>query len=309
MFKKTSFYKCLISCALLLNSSFLYANNNFSNPDNLISQNPSNYINNFNELSLIYENKGKGNFIIKGYGKENKKEDFIKYQNLVEAFFSNNNKSLSLTYLFRIIDINFYIDDSYNNASYSNIEDKEIRSCYINILVNSDENNLILSDDSKNFNLMLTHELSHCLLGKNIFNDKQFWKYNLDNKKENFLNKIIVKNTTSNVKIINGKPFYSGPIPIVVYHEIFADVFSSLLLYSNGMLDIEDIKKLKDKRTEDYNSLGTNPRSSYISFKALDNLIDILNKNENLSLSIEEIRELSELLSQKYFIEYLLQDI
>lgn len=306
---KASVYKKIMSILFILNTSLSFANNNVTNHDNLVNNNSHRFVNNFNELSLIYENKGNGNYFVKSYSKEKDTHNFDKYKIFIEDFFSDNNQIKDLIFLFRIIGLNFYIDDSYNNASYSTIEEKEIRSCYINVLINEKQKNLILLDDQKNFNLMLAHELAHCLLGKNVFNEKDFWKYEISNKKKSILNKIIINNTRLNVKIINGKSFYVGPIPIVVYHEIFADVFSSLLLYNKDLLTLDDIEQLKNKRIIDFNNLGTNPKSSYISFKALEDLLLILRSKTALNLELDEVKELSELLAQKYFIEYLLESI
>lgn len=304
---------CIFVVLAGFNFNTSYASNNVENISQLEQVN---LIENFESLDLFYENKGKANYIISAYAANEEQQNNFTDNKLADILeiFENKKDPKEFIFYFRKINLNFYIDDSYESASYSNMEDKGIRSCFVNIKYNNNFNGLFFNSFKKDIKFIFNHELSHCFLGKEIFSNKDFWKYDIDNSMKNLLSKIIAKKTIENVSMFGNKTFYNGPLPLVVYHEMFADTFTSLLLYREQDFSLSDIKFLRDKRLSDYEDLGTDPKSSYISFRPLSDVIQLIEeeeqsgllKNKFRSISNEEIKNISELYSQKYFIEYLL---
>lgn len=129
-----------------------------------------------------------------------------------------------------------YNKDYGNNLSLSNLNPQ---NCSINFYFGLHNHALILSNDNNNLTFMYLHELGHCLLSDNVFSKGINWtpalinQMGLDNA--NQLNQELLYASLSEMKTHhqNAHNIYDGlddtpsinrkVIPLVVYHEMFAD--------------------------------------------------------------------------------------
>jgi hypothetical protein len=204
--------------------------------------------------------------------------------------------------LMKKIHINTWLYPNSKSTSFSNANNKE---CIINISYDEKLTPFILNDFKKDVVFVITHELSHCILGKKIFEQKMDWKFLLKESQKENLNAIIIRETKSGIIKINGKEKIIKPIPLIVYHETFADTFATLWLYSKGIYNIADIEEILYKREAEYNA---NNITAYLGYLTLKDVLQMIQKNHIVlkNKSVGNIYETSILLTQKTFISYLL---
>ncbi len=190
------------------------------------------------------------------------------------------------------IDISILIDNDYVSYSHTNAEQDQ---CNI-IISYQDRNPIIFSSFKNDIQFVLFHEIAHCLLGKKILHEKNFeWNIEVENPKE--LDTLINKLTDLSVATMSChqckiKKFNIAP-PLVVYHEIFADVYA----WSNWLKiggDFSEIINLSKTRIDSFNN---NSKSNLYGTKfAIQFMLEMTgNENEN---------DL-QLISQKAFLDYL----
>lgn len=192
-----------------------------------------------------------------------------------------------------LIDLTINIGKEYPTKSYT---DAKNNYCKININY-TDEKPLLLSNFYDDIQFVLWHEIGHCMLGKNIlFNDYINWSIKIKNSEE--LNQQIKKQTAIALKNSyskNGETYFKVAPPVIVYHEIYADIYALNLWIKNNK-NLYEIVNLAQKRVESFNK---NPLSSlYASGFSIPTLLEYSNKS---TLSIDDVEKIS----QQGFIEYL----
>jgi hypothetical protein len=146
----------------------------------------------------------------------------------------------------------------------------------------------------------LTHELSHCLLGKEIFKKGVEWDLSIEKEIDNKINKYLLEK--SNKSWILSQVGKKEINPLIVYHETFADIFTIFYLYENKILLENDILKILNQRKQ--NCLKTK-LCYYKAYDAKDEILKILKMmNENL-FNIEELYYFSNIFTQKIVLKNL----
>lgn len=184
---------------------------------------------------------------------------------------------------------------SFSNAS---------KNCEINISYSESMQPFLLEDINKDIAFVVTHEIGHCILGKEIFN-KINWQYDISLEKKKLIQNIIKKQTDAAIKIKNNKTEIIAPLPMIVYHEMFADTFSAIWLYNNGIINLSDIQNIAKERKIQY--FVKQEKTAYLSFLPLYDYINMIdNKSVNTTMNINETIQLTTLIVQKNFIQYLM---
>jgi hypothetical protein len=191
-----------------------------------------------------------------------------------------------------ILDISIQLDNNYSSYSHTNALQNKC-----NIVVSyKDRNPIILGSFKNDIQFVLFHEIGHCLLNKKILHEKVFdWIIEVENKQEldiliNQLTDLSVDTMSCPQCII--KKFNIAP-PLVVYHEIFADVYA----WSNWLKIGGDYYELINLSKTRINSFNVNPTSNLYGTKfALPFIIEMTGKETENDLK---------LISQKAFLSYL----
>lgn len=185
--------------------------------------------------------------------------------------------------------ININIGPEFDNYSHTNGNSKE---CVVNINYKN-KLPIILTDFNEDIEFVLAHEIGHCILGKSsLLNDSINWNF----EHEKSYDEIILKLTNLSFSSLDcltcfHKNFKIAP-PLVVYHEIFADIFALsyfILEYKRYNISVE---LSKYRINSFYESPASNP---YASFFAIPFLM------ESTKYSLNDIENIS----QKGFIKYL----
>lgn len=190
------------------------------------------------------------------------------------------------------IQFKFWLYPNGNTTSFSNaMPDCEIN--YSNPLHKS----FLLSEQKKDVFFSLTHEIGHCILGKDALLNMD-WVINLTQEQQTQLNNYIAQQTHQAFKNKN-----LDKLPLVAYHETFADMFSILWLYHQHILSLNDIAQIAKKRHDE-----AQIDSPYVSYLAIDNFLSFIQKGNLKSENITEqnIKNLAILFSQQAFVAYLL---
>lgn len=184
---------------------------------------------------------------------------------------------------------------SFSNAS---------KNCEINISYSENMPSFLLDNINKDIDFVVTHEIGHCILGKEIFS-KINWQYDLPVEKKKLIQNIIKKQTDAAIKIQNNKAEINAPLPMIVYHEMFADTFSSIWLYNNNIINVSDIKNIAKERKIQY--FVKQEKTAYVSFLPLYDYINMIsNKSVYKTTNVDETIQLTTLIVQKNFIQYLI---
>ncbi len=198
------------------------------------------------------------------------------------------------------LDINIELNPQKATDSLSNLNSK-----YCKIQINYQNlKPIILSNINDDLTFMIWHELSHCMLGRNILLKKYHWLtiHNSNEIKE--LNEKINQRTNLSIKNISclqceNKDFKIAP-PLVAYHEMFADTQASMWWIQQHK-SINEIKLLYLKRAKYYNK---NPQGeTHIS--NFDIPIILKNKKSISEMSVKKIFENAKKITEKGFIQYL----
>lgn len=195
----------------------------------------------------------------------------------------------------------------YQQSSQSSFSNAQTTNCEINMSYQKNLQPVLLNDINKDVLFVLTHEISHCILGKQIFTQGIDWKFKLSSETQQKIDLLIKKRTNEAIDNLNAKIEDNKTIPMIVYHEMFADTMATMWLFSQNKINREDIKNIIRERKNDYQF--ANKETAYVSFLSLDNLLKLLDNNPQLleHKSLKEIKEMAILLSQKSFITYLIK--
>lgn len=197
------------------------------------------YTNKFLNLTINYD-KHTSNYII------DKSLEIIK-KNTLNQTIVNNIESLNVT---------LNILKSSDKISFSNANKN---NC--NITLNYDVNlkGLLLKNYNTDLSFTYLHEVSHCILGKKIFNTDISWEPSLNLSKTKIqeineqINILTEKNTTQMQCTSNclATKIFKQPPPLVIYHEIFADI-SAILLLADCHHNEKLLKQIRITRENDY---------------------------------------------------------
>lgn len=142
----------------------------------------------------------------------------------------------------------------------------------------------------------LTHELSHCLLGKEVFKNGIEWDNQINNKEEineKINNYLIKQSNKSWVLSRKGEKILN---PLIMYHETFADIFSLIYLHNTKILNTKDIDEiLKTRETDCLEKIICH----YKAYEVSKDINNILSLSEEKIIDIEELFYFANVLAQK----------
>lgn len=184
-----------------------------------------------------------------------------------------------------------------NNHSTTNGNNKE---CYVNLSYVPVEFWTSYYKPQKELYFSLVHELSHCILGKDMFKGMIEWEIDIEDEKKKKINELALSKSIESwvlmkqgVKKIN---------PLVVYHETFADIFSILYLYQKKVLNKENVlAKINIRKV----NCEENGFCHYQIYKYKNEIMDLLNKIDKENIEMEKIFFFSNLFSNKSLLENL----
>lgn len=226
----------------------------------------------FNNIDLSIENETTK--IFKSKDIENLKYQIVEYQ----PFFNN--------YINKLI-IHIHVFREANQTSVSNGNPYE---CVINLFYKDVNNPVLLSNMNHDLIFTILHEISHCILTKEVMYYPIDWK--IPSYEQKAIQLLIDKKEKQFIKQKINVP------PMLVYHEIFADTLATILLkkYNYKLFEVE-INNLIKKRFSQYRNKG----ESHLSKQAL-----IIIKNTNLdNMDNEKIYNLSIDIARTQFVIYL----
>jgi hypothetical protein len=205
----------------------------------------------------------------------------------------------------------------YPQAQSYSFSDANPESCHIDISYSNNPKPVLVKNMDDDLYITTLHEISHCYLGKEVFMHPMDWKINfakgqqeeMDMYLEEQSNKLIVQQqciAKQNCQEMNKNNGSHGPLPIIVYHETFADTLGSIWwLHIKGSSVIPEIAHLKDYRFEKYQK---NPTiAEHVSYESLGNLIN-QDKQKHVDwkkLDNAQMVQMAILLSQDSFVKYL----
>jgi len=163
-----------------------------------------------------------------------------------------------------------------------------------NIEININKNNpVLMSSKSKDIEFTFLHEMGHCVLGKQALIDEIKWIIPINSKEDIKIKSLILENEKF---YINNK---KTPLIKVIYHEIFADTFATLLYLKRNPNQVNDIKYLLEKRKEQ----NKNPYDTHLSVESIDYILN--DKNLLKNLTIEKLKAKSIEITQKQLLNYI----
>lgn len=201
---------------------------------------------------------------------------------IVENFNSQYNVKYWLKNYSYTIDKNAKIDSSFSMVN---------NGCAIEF--NNTKEPILMATKNKDFEFTFLHEISHCVLSKNIFYQPIDWKISISEIEKQNIEKLIKENEQFYLK--NKKT----PLIKVIYHEIFADTFASILYIREHSNCDKDIRYLINKRKY-YNR---NPYDSHLSVGAL---YTVLNEKEQIKqLTIDKLKDKAIKITQEQLLDYI----
>lgn len=152
---------------------------------------------------------------------------------------------------------------------------------------------ILMKTIKKDFEFTFLHEISHCILGKEVFYKPIDWKIDISKNEKEKIEKIIKENELLYLK--NKKT----PLIKVIYHEIFADTLATMLYLRNNKNAEKDIEVLLNNRIIQ----NENPYDSHLSVSAIEY---ILSKKENIKdLTIEKLKDKAIKVTQEQLLQYI----
>lgn len=186
-----------------------------------------------------------------------------------------------------------------NNYSYSINKNAKIDTSFsmVNkgcaIELNYTNKPVLMKTKRKDIEFTYLHEISHCILGKEVFYKPIDWVINISNGEKENIEKIIQKNEKFYLK--NSKT----PLIKVIYHEIFADTLSSILYIRENENAENDIKYLIQKRK----THNKNIYDSHLSVYALE--LVLKQKEEIKQLTIDKLKDKAIKITQEKLLDYI----
>lgn len=242
-------------------------------------------------FQISYANDIKINLINLGNQKELIKNITNKAVKESHNYWKNRIKNLEITIALN----NKKPTNSLSNLNYN--------FCKININYNTLKP-VLLYNFKDDLTFMLWHEMSHCMLGKNILFNNYHW-ITINNQSEILkLNNIIMNRTNNSLKDIHclqceNNSFKIAP-PMIAYHEMFADTQASIWWIQQHK-NINEIKLLFLKRLKYYNQnkVGETHISNFDIPLILSNIKNISKiKPKDVFLKAKKLTEIG-------FIKYL----
>ncbi len=164
--------------------------------------------------------------------------------------------------------------------------------CNIEININKNKP-ILMRDKEKDIEFTFLHEIGHCVLGEGALLDKINWTIPVENQEVKKIDNLIVENEKF---YINNK---KTPLIKVIYHEIFADTFATLLYLKRNPNNDNDIQYLLEKRIEQ----NKNPYDTHLSANSIEYVLK--NKNVLKNLTIEKLKDKSIEITQKQLLNYI----
>lgn len=184
---------------------------------------------------------------------------------------------------------NYSINDKANiDNSFSILQN----GCTIE-LNNNNNKPVLMKIKSKDFEFTFLHEISHCILGKEIFYQPIDWKIDISTEEKEKIEKMINENEYFYLK--NKKT----PLIKVIYHEIFADTFAAILYLRNNPNAEQDLKVLLNNRIMQ----NKNPYDSHLSVSSIKYILK--NKEEIKNLTIEKLKDKAIKITQEKLLDYI----
>lgn len=191
--------------------------------------------------------------------------------------------------------VNFFVEqydyvlkkNQYSENSFSILKN----GCSIELSDNKKP--VLMNTKKKDFEFTYLHEISHCILGKDVLYNPIDWKINIINEQ-----KIKIENL-----IIQNEMFYLSnkktPLIKVIYHEIFADTLATILYMKNNNNAKKDIESvLKNRKIQ-----NSNPYDTHLSVSAIE---DVLNESEEIkNLTIEKLKDKAIKITQIKLLQYI----
>lgn len=152
---------------------------------------------------------------------------------------------------------------------------------------------ILMKTKEKDFEFTFLHEISHCILGKEIFYHPIDWKVKIGKVEKDKIEKIISENEFFYIK--NKKTLLIK----VIYHEIFADTFASILYLRNNKEAEKDLIILLNNRKIQNKS----PYDSHLSVSSIKYILE--NKEQIKNLTIEKLKDKAIKVTQEKLLEYI----
>ncbi len=161
------------------------------------------------------------------------------------------------------------------------------------IELNNNGKPILMKTKTKDFEFTFLHEIAHCVLGKKVFYEPIDWKINISQEEKSKIEDLITENESFYLK--NKRT----PLLKVIYHEIFADTFATILYIKNNKSAAEDIKVLLNNRIKQ----NKNPYDSHLSVNAIKYL---LNEQEQIkNLTIDNLKDKAIQITQEKLLQYI----
>lgn len=211
---------------------------------------------------------------------------------LPSIVFAKDIKIEHLNYQYNIIYwLNNYSYSINNNAKIDTSFSMVNKGCAIEL--NYTNKPVLMKTKRKDIEFTYLHEISHCILGKEVFYQPIDWVINISKGEKQNIEKIIQENEKFYLK--NSKT----PLIKVIYHEIFADTLSSILYIRENENAENDIKYLIEKRMNH----NKNIYDSHLSVSALE--LVLKQKEEIKQLTIDKLKDKAIKITQEKLLDYI----
>lgn len=189
---------------------------------------------------------------------------------------------------------NFIKDYNYVLTNNKNIDNSfSILQNGCSIELNNNIKPILMKTVKKDLEFTFLHEISHCVLGKEVFYQPIDWKIDITIKEVEKIEKIIKENEDFYLK--NKKT----PLIKVIYHEVFADTLATMLYLKNNKNAENDILVLLKNRVVQ----NKNPYDSHLSANAIKYIL--FKKNEIKNLTIEKFKDKAIKITQEQILQYI----
>lgn len=200
------------------------------------------------------------------------------------------NNQMFLNNYINKLNINLTIIKNSNEISYSN---GNMYDCRINLSYKNLEQPVLLNDMNTDILFTILHETAHCILTKDVMYKPLIWD-SVSLKQQKKLQSLI------DIQESNYLHNKAKVPPMLVYHEIFADTFASIVLQNYDSINYEsNLNQLIMVRSQKLHD----KEESHLSVDALQSVKKL--KLKKHKLKIEEIYAISIKVSQASFIKYL----
>lgn len=184
----------------------------------------------------------------------------------------------------------YYNDKTETGKSFSLLKN----GCFLEL--NNTKSPILMKTKQKDFEYTFLHEISHCILGKEVFYYPVQWQIDISQKMKDKIEYNI--NENENFYLYNNRI----PLIKVIYHEIFADTFATILYLRNNLKAEKDIHFLLNKRIHQ----NINPYDTHLSVSAIKRVIK--EKKQIKSLTIGELKNKAIEIAQQELLQYMREE-